>query len=77
MLNRLTKEAVSEGYNAVQIMSQLHDLVVEDEQISNQQKNAILMYLSLTDKRLNDGADEHLQILDMLTTMRSILSQSS
>ncbi|ORY80309.1 P-loop containing nucleoside triphosphate hydrolase protein [Protomyces lactucae-debilis] len=72
-LNKLTKEAVAEGYNAIQIMSQLHDLVVEDEHITNQQKNAILMYLSLTDKRLNDGADEHLQILDMLTTMRSIM----
>lgn len=76
-LDKAVEEAVSEGYSANQIMIQLHDQVVSSETIANNHKNAILLLMSLTDKRLNDGADEHLQLLDLITGMRAIMSGSA
>lgn len=71
-ISRAVEDAVAEGYSANQIMVQLHDSVVTSETIANNHKNAILNLMSITDKRLNDGADEHLQLLDLITSMKQV-----
>lgn len=72
-VSKAVEDVVAEGYSANQIMIQLHDQVVTSETIPAQYKNAILGLMSMTDKRLNDGADEHLQLLDLITSMKQIM----
>ncbi|CCG81018.1 Activator 1 41 kDa subunit [Taphrina deformans PYCC 5710] len=72
-LSQAVDLSVAEGFSANQIMLQLHDQIIADETITNRHKNAILMSMSVTDKRLNDGADEHLQLLDFVSGMKQIM----
>lgn len=44
-----------------------------DETIPDIQKNAIVLVFSEIDKRLVDGADEHLSILDLAMRISSIM----
>ena len=62
-------DVISDGYSAAQIMHGLHDLVVSSEDIPNARKNTILGLFSIMDKKLNDGADEELQVLDLLCSI--------
>jgi replication factor C subunit 2/4 len=55
-------------------MTQLHRAVVYDETISDAQKNRIVMVFSEIDKRLVDGADEHLSILDLALRVSGIMA---
>ena len=70
----LRRDVVREGYSAGQVVSQLHDAVVESEIIPPRQKNAILLHMSEVDKKLNDGASEHLQLFDLVCQTRAILA---
>lgn len=45
-----------------------------DEMIPDVQKNKIVLIFSEVDKRLVDGADEHLTILDMSLRISGVLS---
>lgn len=45
-----------------------------DEGIPNIQKNEIVMVFSEVDKRLVDGSDEHLSILDLCLRISVIMS---
>ncbi|GAA5851306.1 hypothetical protein JCM9279_001100 [Rhodotorula babjevae] len=53
-----------EGYSAVQVLSQLHDLVILDPLVPARAKASIALDLGLADKALTDGADEELQLLN-------------
>lgn len=46
-----------------------------DETIPDVQKNKIVMIFSEVDKRLVDGADEHLSILDLALRISAIMSE--
>jgi replication factor C subunit 2/4 len=45
-----------------------------DESIPDAQKNKIVMVFSEVDKRLVDGADEHLSMLDLAVRISTIMS---
>lgn len=68
------RDVVRQGYSASQVVAQLHDAVVASERISARHKNAILIHMSEVDKKLNDGASEHLQLFDLVCQTRAILS---
>ncbi|GAA6056419.1 hypothetical protein JCM3770_000693 [Rhodotorula araucariae] len=53
-----------EGYSAVQVLSQLHDLLILDPLVPARAKASIALDLGLADKALTDGADEELQLLN-------------
>ncbi|KAJ3282791.1 replication factor C subunit 4 [Borealophlyctis nickersoniae] len=57
---------VKAGYSGAQLLSQLHDQVIGDEHLSSSQKAKMAQSLGHADKTLVDGADEHLQILNIL-----------
>jgi len=48
--------------------------VINDELIPDLAKNKITLVFSEVDKRLVDGADEHLSILDLALRISSILA---
>ncbi|THG98581.1 hypothetical protein EW026_g3634 [Hermanssonia centrifuga] len=59
------REIVREGYSASQMMSQLHDLMVEHPTLTARQKAQSALALAEADKALCDGADEELWILEV------------
>ena len=65
---------VADGWSASQVVSQLYEKVVYDERISDLHKSKIVLVFSETDKRLVDGADEHLAILDLALRTSDILA---
>ncbi|KAF1353327.1 P-loop containing nucleoside triphosphate hydrolase protein [Delphinella strobiligena] len=62
---RVVTDLIAEGWSATQVLAQLYDKILTDESIENVKKNRIVMTFSETDKRLIDGSDEHLTILDL------------
>ncbi|KAK8082955.1 P-loop containing nucleoside triphosphate hydrolase protein [Apiospora saccharicola] len=64
---KVVEDMVADGWSATQVVTQ-------DETIPDLQKNKITLVFSEVDKRLLDGADEHLSILDLSLRISNILS---
>ena len=56
--------------------SQLYQKILHDDAMSNKQKTKIAMQFSDVDKRLVDGADEHLTILDLALQVSGVLAET-
>ena len=68
------EDMVAEGWSASQIVTQLYEkIVLSDESVGDAAKNRIMKCFSETDKRLLDGSDEHLTILDLALQIAGIL----
>lgn len=53
---------------------QLYTALLTDETIPDVQKNKITLIFSEIDKRLVDGADEHLSMLDLSMRISSVMA---
>lgn len=71
---KVVEGMVADGWSAGQTMAQLHQAVVYDETIPDAQKNRIVMVFSEIDKRLVDGADEHLSVLDLALRVSGVMA---
>lgn len=71
---RVVTDLIAEGWSATQVLAQLYDKILSDESIENVKKNRIVMTFSQTDKRLVDGSDEHLTILDLALQVAGALA---
>nr|GMD52096.1 replication factor C subunit 2 [Ipomoea batatas] len=77
LADKEVNNVIAEGYPASQMLSQLYDLVVEADDISDEQKARICKKLGETDKFLVDGADEYLQLLDVASiTMQTLCNMT-
>ncbi|KAJ1649982.1 hypothetical protein IWQ61_009091 [Dispira simplex] len=65
-IKRTVDQAVWAGYSAYQILNQIHDLVVDTPEWSSLQKARLAQLIGNTDKRISDGADEHLQLVNFM-----------
>ena len=54
----------------------MYQQIVYNDTISDKQKNKIVGVFSDVDKRLVDGADEHLSILDLALQISRILAET-
>ncbi|POW13798.1 hypothetical protein PSTT_03440 [Puccinia striiformis] len=72
----VAESVLREGYSAVQIINQLHDLILLDPLIPSKPKALISVALGEADKCLNDGADEGLQVLAVCLKISKAVSQS-
>jgi len=70
-------ELAMEGYSAQQFVAQMSDVLVHDATLSSADKSQIAMRLAQTDARLNDGADEFLQLLDLCGYIMSVFAKTS
>ncbi|KAK3617055.1 Subunit of heteropentameric Replication factor C (RF-C) [Elasticomyces elasticus] len=79
MYGRVAKsveDLVAEGWSATQIVTQLYEQVVIVDQVAGDwQKSRIVLCFSDVDKRLVDGSDEHLTILDLCLQVAGILGE--
>lgn len=73
-VSKVVEDMVADGWSAGQVVTQLYQAVVYDETIPDAQKNQIVLVFSEVDKRLVDGADEHLTILDLSLRISNILA---
>ncbi|KAL2835107.1 hypothetical protein BDW59DRAFT_168396 [Aspergillus cavernicola] len=75
-ISKVVTEIVADGWSATQLLIQLYRRVIYNDAIPDIQKNKIVMVFSEIDKRLIDGADEHLSILDVAMKISGILGGS-
>ena len=55
-------------------ISQLFQSIIYNESIPDIQKNKITLIFSEADKRLVDGSDEHLTVLDLALRISNVLA---
>ncbi|KAH7524533.1 hypothetical protein FEM48_Zijuj06G0129600 [Ziziphus jujuba var. spinosa] len=73
LANKEVNNIIAEGYPVAQMLSQLFEMIVEADDVSDEQKARICKKLAEADKCLVDGADEYLQLLDVTSnTMRAL-----
>ncbi|OTA08714.1 Rfc2p-like protein [Trichoderma parareesei] len=70
-ISKVVEDLVADGWSA----GQLYQDLLFDETIPDIQKNKIVLVFSEIDKRLVDGADEHLSILDLAMRIAAIMSE--
>lgn len=66
-------DITADGWPATQLLSQLHQTLVMDETVSDRAKVGMMAVFGETDKRLLDGADEELTMLDCAMRSHAIL----
>ncbi|RCH81762.1 hypothetical protein CU098_001210, partial [Rhizopus stolonifer] len=63
---------MNEGYSGEHIVSQIHEAIIKNETLNTLQKSRIAQHMSTVDIDLVQGADEHLQVLHLMTQIASI-----
>ncbi|KAJ2879402.1 Subunit of heteropentameric Replication factor C (RF-C) [Coemansia asiatica] len=76
-IQQAVDDLIYSGYPASRVLSQLHDLVMQDQHLSSLQKAKIAMMMGSVDKALCDGADEQLQMMDLMMQASKIASQKA
>jgi len=64
---------VADGWSGTQVMSQLYERAIYDEGVSDPKKAKMVMIFSEVDKRLVDGVDEQLAIMDLSLRVSGIM----
>ncbi|KAK2451758.1 Subunit of heteropentameric Replication factor C (RF-C) [Trifolium repens] len=67
LANKEVNNFIAEGYPVSQMLTQLFEAIVEENDISDEQKARISKKLGEADKCLVDGADEYLQLLAVVS----------
>ncbi|KAF5878498.1 putative activator 1 41 kda subunit protein [Botrytis fragariae] len=75
-VSKVIVDMVADGWSGTQVVSQLYQTIINSELIADSHKNKIVALFSEADKRLVDGADEHLTILDLSLRISNILGSS-
>jgi len=60
---------IAEGFSGAQLMTQLHEKVISNEELDDNQKSVIAEALAVNESRLLDGANEYLQVIDLCSIM--------
>ncbi len=63
------QELIYDGFSCNQILTQLHDVLIERADLSDAKKALIFEKIAKIDNNLMEGADEYLQILDLLVVI--------
>jgi replication factor C subunit 2/4 len=69
------ENVIAEGYSVTQCAQQLVDSIVTDPRMSDLQKAKAARIMSTADHRLNDGADESIQLMWVASELRQICQQ--
>lgn len=68
-LEKYVEEIINEAYSVGQLFDQLCDFIIEHQDLTNKQKSVICDTLGKCCFRLEDGASEYLQIMDLGCTI--------
>ena len=64
---------ISDGWSGSQVLEQLHSMLILDDLLSSLQKNQLALVLLDCDKKLTNGGDEQLQLLNLVCKISQIL----
>ncbi|KAJ8097947.1 P-loop containing nucleoside triphosphate hydrolase protein [Lipomyces tetrasporus] len=73
-LQTAVEDVILDGWSAAQIVVQVHEELVLSDDFGGSEKNKIVAAISEIDKRLLDGANEHLSILDLMVKISGVLT---
>ena len=65
---------VAEGYSANEVLLALYNKIIYDDMVESRKKYQLTKLFSEMDKRLIDGVDEHITMLDMCLQIAGILA---
>lgn len=68
-VERCVQDVIYDGYSCVQVINQLHDHLIERADIEDAKKVVIFEKIALVDNCLIEGADEYLQLLDIMSVI--------
>lgn len=68
-----TKEIILQGFSAQQLLDQLHDALILDDARSSITKNKIALILFDADRKLSNGTDEHIQLLNSFLQISKVI----
>ncbi|KAM9316553.1 replication factor C subunit 4 [Gastrophryne carolinensis] len=75
-LETVVLDLINNGHAATQLVNQLHDIILEREDLNDKQKAIITEKLAEVDKCLVDGADEYLQMLSLFAIVMQQMTQN-
>ncbi|RCK65506.1 Replication factor C subunit 2 [Candida viswanathii] len=61
------------GWSAQILLDQLHDVLILDDSLDGLTKNKIAKFFFDLDRKLNSGTDEHIQLLNIILKISSVL----
>ncbi|KAJ8115468.1 hypothetical protein OPT61_g2889 [Boeremia exigua] len=70
---KVVENMIAEGWSASQTVMQMYEQVMFDERVADVKKVRLAAVFSETDKRLVDGGDEHLAVLDLGVRVAGVL----
>ncbi|CAN9304842.1 unnamed protein product [Alternaria alternata] len=70
---KVVENMIAEGWSASQTVGQLYEQIMFDETVEDVKKVRLAGVFSETDKRLVDGGDEHLAVLDLGVRVAGVL----
>lgn len=70
-------DLMAEGFAGAQILLQVHDVIIDNNSLTDTQKAAICDKIAMCDHRLLEGGDEQLQVLDLCCCLMQHLSRQS
>ncbi|KAL8674055.1 MAG: hypothetical protein Q9168_001542 [Polycauliona sp. 1 TL-2023] len=76
-VSKVVTDLVADGWSASQLIVQLYQQIIYNDAIPDKEKSRIVVIFSEVDKRLVDGADEHLMILDLALRVSGVLAETS
>ncbi|KAI8053460.1 P-loop containing nucleoside triphosphate hydrolase protein [Syncephalis plumigaleata] len=76
-LQAMVQQVILHGYSVTQILAQLHERLIASVELTSIQKARVALVFGEADKRLIDGADEHIQLLNILMSASRALTASS
>jgi replication factor C subunit 2/4 len=76
-LQEMVQQVILYGYSVMQILAQLHERLIASVELTSIQKARVALVFGEADKRLTDGADEHIQLLNILMSASRALTASS
>lgn len=71
----MEKNLIYDGFSCNQIVTQLHDVLVERADLNDRKKAIIFEKIALVDNDLMEGSDEYLQLLDLLVIVMKQMKQ--
>ena len=69
---RITKEIIDKGYIFNSIINKIIQYIIENDNIEDKSKANILFEMSNIEKNINDGANEYIQLLKLITMISNI-----
>nr|WCZ58406.1 replication factor C subunit 4 [Paratrimastix eleionoma] len=76
-LNKLVETFIADGFPVQQFLTQFLDRIVEDPDLSDVKKSEIAYHISETEKALQDGANEQLQLLALTSFAMTVICRRS